>query len=121
MTINKVSVQVDKIRSYQTLVYKTGKRSFRTKEYNDYIQMISLQLGKLKAVKGHYSLKLTFITPVKTIGDIDNITKPISDILELSGKVENDRYCVHLEAEKILDRKAKPTIIIQTQERRLNE
>lgn len=117
MKINKVAVEVDKIRSYQNLTYKNGRYSFRTKEYKEYIQMISLQLGKLKSVKGTYSLKLTFITPVKTIGDIDNITKPISDILEMNGKVENDRYCVHLEVEKILNRKAKPTIIIQTQER----
>ena len=52
MKINKVTVQVDRIRSYQTLTYKNGRKSFREQEYKDYIQMISLQLGKLKTDKG---------------------------------------------------------------------
>lgn len=109
-----IVVKVRKIRSYQTLVYKNGNRTYRTKDYKDYIQEIGLQLGRLKAVKGEYELKLLFHFNKGTTIDIDNAIKPISDILELKGKVDNDRKCVHLFARKIIDRSLKmPEIHIE--------
>lgn len=69
-------IKVDKIRSYQTLVYKNGNRTFRKKAYNDYIQEISLQLDK-KKYKGNVAVKVKFNCKNRTVGDIDNIYKPI--------------------------------------------
>ena len=120
--INKAIVKVDRIRSYQTMVYKRGHKSFRKQEYKDYINEIALQLGKLKSIEGKYALKLTFISRHARVGDIDNLVKPISDILEMTKKVKNDRDCVLLQAELIIDKSAKTsTIVIQTQKRKQNE
>lgn len=91
--MNKVEVKVDKIRSYQTLTYKNGHRSFRTKEYKAYIQEISYQLMPLKAVERNTEVKIDihYKHKNKVRPDIDNATKPILDILQMSGKLHNDR------------------------------
>ena len=96
--MNKVEVKVDKIRSYQTLVYKNGNRSFRNKEYKAYIAQISHQLQPLKAVdrKAEVFVKLHFKHTNKVKPDIDNATKPILDILQMSGKLHNDRNVTEL-------------------------
>lgn len=106
-SMNKVEVQVDKIRSYQTLTYKKGKGSFRTKEYKEYIRVISLQLGNLRAVERLKPLKvkLHFKCVNKTVGDLDNIEKPILDILQMCGKIPNDRQVVKKYSEKTFGHK----------------
>ena len=92
-------IKVDKIRSYQVLCYKNGYRSFRTKEYKDYIEEISSQLDK-KEYKGDVAISVHFRCKNETVGDIDNITKPILDILQINGIIENDRKVLKLELEK---------------------
>lgn len=42
-----IEVKVDKIRSYQTLVYKNGNSTFQKKEYKEYQNEIKLQLLNL--------------------------------------------------------------------------
>lgn len=100
--MNKIEVQVDKIRSYQTLVYKNGARTFPKTEYKEYRRIISLQLGKLKAMdrSSKLSVSLHFKCKNKTVGDLDNITKPILDILQLTGKINNDRNVLELNTKK---------------------
>ena len=100
--MKKIEVQVDKIRSYQTLVNKRGYGSYRTPEYKEYIRVISLQLGKLKAMdrSSKLSVSLHFKCKNKTVGDLDNITKPILDILQLTGKINNDRNVLELNTKK---------------------
>lgn len=100
-------VKVNRIRSYQTLVYKNGNRTHRTQEYKSYIQEVGLQLGRLKAVKGKFEVKIIFYSNDARVGDLDNITKPIMDILQMRGKIKNDRLCEHMFLRKIIDKSLK--------------
>ena len=97
------SVQVDKIRSYQTLVYKNGRTTFKKSEYMAYERDIALQIGKLHQVNGNgpIQVEITFKSHTKAIGDIDNITKPILDILQSTGKINNDKQIVDLKIKKL--------------------
>ena len=98
--VNKTEVKVDKIRSYQTLIAQANNRRFRTKEYKAYIQEISYQLMPLRAIERNKDLRVEIhfkhINRVKP--DIDNATKPILDILQMSGKVHDDKNVVEYEA-----------------------
>lgn len=115
--MNTVEVKVKKIRSYQTLVSKIGKRSYRTKEYNAYIQEVGYQINKLTPIPKGIDIKLTlhFKNKTKVIGDIDNITKPIQDILQISGKVVDDKDIRHLDAKISTGHKA-TSIVIEIEE-----
>ena len=97
-----IKIKVDKIRSYQTLVYKRGRNSFRTKEYKDYIQEIKSQLIGVPKITDSIDLKvnITFKCKNKVVGDIDNITKPILDILQMNGNIKNDKQIVELNLKK---------------------
>lgn len=98
----KKTIKVDKIRSYQTLTYKNGRNSFRTKEYKEYIKEIRYQLIGLPKITDLRDLKvkLTFNCKNKVVGDIDNITKPIMDILQMNGNIKNDKQIVELNLKK---------------------
>lgn len=98
----KKEIKVDKIRSYQVLVYKNGRNSFRTKEYKDYIQEIKSQLIGVPKITDSIDLKvnITFKCKNKVVGDIDNITKPILDILQMNGNIKNDKQIVELNLKK---------------------
>lgn len=96
-----LEIKVDKIRSYQTLVFKNGYRSFRTKEYKDYINEITSQLGPLKQfLDGDLKITIHFKNKNRVIGDLDNITKPILDILQMNGNIKNDKQVVELDLKK---------------------
>lgn len=96
--MNKVIVQIDKIRSYQTLVYKRGKDTFKKSAYRQYERDIAIQLGSLKPIEHKKPIKATIVfkSHTRAIGDNDNITKPILDILESTNKISNDKYIVDL-------------------------
>jgi Holliday junction resolvase RusA-like endonuclease len=100
--MSKVEVKVDKIRSYQTLVYKNGNHSFPKKEYKDYEQEIRLQLMMLPRIRElvDTSLKIHFKCKNKVVGDLDNITKPLMDILQRNGYIVNDKQITELELKK---------------------
>ncbi len=97
-----IKIKVDKIRSYQTLVYKNGKHTFRTKAYADYECEIKSQLIGLPIITDLRDLKvnITFKCKNKVVGDIDNICKPILDILQLNGNIKNDKQIVELNLKK---------------------
>lgn len=97
-----ITIKVDKIRSYQTLVYKNGNRTFTKKEYKDYEQEIRLQLMMLPRIRENVpiSLKIHFKCKNKVVGDLDNITKPILDILQRNGYIVNDKQITELELKK---------------------
>lgn len=98
----KKEIKVDKIRSYQTLTYKNGRNSFRTKAYKEYIKEIRYQLIGLPIITDLRDLKanITFHCKNKVVGDIDNITKPILDILQMNGNIKNDKQIVELNLKK---------------------
>ncbi len=97
-----VEVKVGKIRSYQTLVYKNGKYTYRTKAYTDYQKEIRSQLIGVPKITDLIDLKVSIIFKCKNkvVGDIDNITKPILDILQLNGNIKNDKQIVELNLKK---------------------
>lgn len=98
-----VEIFVDKIRSYQVLVYKRGRNSFRTKVYKEYIKEIRYQLIGLPKITDLRDLKvnITFNCKNKVVGDIDNICKPILDILQLNGNIKNDKQITELNLKKL--------------------
>jgi Holliday junction resolvase RusA-like endonuclease len=97
-------IRVEKIFSYQTLVYKNGNRTFRKKRYLDYIKEIGYQLDKTKYV-GQVAVNITFHCKNKVIGDLDNITKPILDTLQEYGLIENDKNILELNLKKVFGSK----------------
>ena len=91
----KSIVIVDKIRSYQTLVYKNGHKTFKRKEYTQYTQEVKKQLNLDEYYTDNVEVKIDFYSHTKAIGDLDNITKPILDILQ-GNVIANDRQVVKL-------------------------
>ena len=120
LNCNKVNVKVPKILSYQTLVVKNGNRSYKTKTYKDYQNIISLQLNRLPTIehKEPLTVFIRFNCINKTVGDLDNITKPILDTLEDNDKLYNDRYITSLQLEKTFGHKEN-SIDIQIQEKEI--
>lgn len=98
----KVEIKVPKILSYQTLVYKNGKRTHTLDVYKEYKRLIGFQTAKLPMIsdKRELYIKVTFKSHDKRIGDIDNIVKPILDTLQKYGKIYDDRYVTKLDLEK---------------------
>jgi Holliday junction resolvase RusA-like endonuclease len=101
----KSIIKVNKIRSYQTLVYKNGNRTFKKKEYTKYIQEIQKQLKDDHTFTKDIMVSIKFYSNTRAIGDLDNITKPILDILQSSGIISNDRYIIKLELSKVFGSK----------------
>lgn len=95
----KSIVWVDKIRSYQTLVYKNGQRTFKRKAYIDYTEQIKKQLEIDEYYTDDVEVRIDFYSHTKAIGDLDNITKPILDILQ-GTVIANDRQVVKLKLSK---------------------
>lgn len=97
-----VEIKVNKIRSYQTLVYKRGYNSFQTEEYKNYQEEIRIQLLKLNRIKDLRDIKVSlhFKCKNKVVGDLDNITKPILDILQKYEYIKNDKQIVELNLKK---------------------
>lgn len=98
----KKTIKVNKIMSYQTLVYKNGKSSFRNKTYKTYIQEIGYQIRNLKRFDDNKDLhvRIHFKCKNRVVGDIDNITKPILDILQIYDVIKDDRKIVRLDLTK---------------------
>ena len=60
--MNKTTLYVKKIRSYQTLVYKNGARTFRKPDYEEYENEMSDGIQRLTPIRGTVPIfiKLTF-------------------------------------------------------------
>lgn len=98
----KKTIEVRKILSYQTLIYKNGKNSFKKKEYREYEKEIRWQLIGMPKITDLRDLKIniTFNCKNKVVGDLDNICKPVLDILQLNGNIKNDKQIVELSLKK---------------------
>lgn len=86
-----MTIKVNKIYSYQTLVYKNGSKTFRRTKYIDYMREIGLQARSLGTFTGAVKVIIHFKNKTKVLGDIDNITKPILDTLQEYGIIDNDK------------------------------
>lgn len=116
-TTNSKEVFVDKIRSYQTLVYKNGRNTFKKKEYTDYQNEITYQLTGLVRINDMRYIKVSieFRNKNKVLGDLDNITKPILDILQRNGNIQNDSQIIELSLKKSFNHKDS-SIVIEIEE-----
>lgn len=86
---------IPKIRSYQTLVYKNGTKTFRTKEYIDYFKFMTenaLFKGEYDTFESPINVKITLNFSDFTFkrSDVDNLAKPILDWLEKDEIIKND-------------------------------
>ena len=99
-----MKIKVNKIYSYQTLVYKNGSRTFRKKKYNEYIKEIGEQLDDVLH-ENDVSIHIIFRCKDKRVGDIDNITKPVLDTLQEYGVIKNDKQVIELHLRKIFNAK----------------
>lgn len=99
-------IPVHKILSYQTLVYKNGSRTFKKKAYHDYQTELSLHMNRIPKYSGDLRVVIYFHCKNRTVGDLDNITKPILDTLQACGVIKDDRYIVALELYKSFNHKA---------------
>lgn len=102
--LNMMKIKVNKIYSYQTLVYKNGSRTFRKKKYNEYIKEIGEQLDDVSH-EDDVSIHIIFKCKDKRVGDIDNITKPILDTLQEYGVINNDKQVIELHLRKVFNAK----------------
>ena len=109
-----MTIQVNKIYSYQTLVYKNGNRTFRKAKYTKYIDEIRQQLDD-STFDGDVEVWITFYNKNKVLGDLDNITKPILDTLQEHGTIKNDRQITKLHIEKVTNH-TKTQIMIKIKE-----
>lgn len=79
-------VKLDRIRSYQTLVKKHGKRSYRTMDYKVISMEIKNQLQKSKVLKfednAKLGIELHFFSKRKSLPDFDNASKFFVDVLQ---------------------------------------
>lgn len=97
-----------KIRSYQTLVYKNGSKTFRKKDYKAYEQL--LMDNGMEHMKEwntsewtYYEVSIHFILKGKRQLDLDNMAKAILDIMEQNNIISNDKYIYKLELSKALE------------------
>ena len=83
-------------------MYKRGRNSFQKKEYKDYQNEIRLQLLKLPRIKDLRDIKVSlhFKCKNKVVGDLDNISKPILDILQANDYIKNDKQITELSLKK---------------------
>lgn len=76
-------------------------RRFKTEEYHDYEELMLLLLPKKKKVTGPVHLSYRFFMSAFGRSDVDNLLKPLTDILVKKGYIEDDRMVYKISAEKI--------------------
>ena len=88
-------------------------RRFRTKDYLSYEKELSLKLGKLEKIKGYITvvIELYLVNDKRT--DIDNVLKPLLDILTKKGAWEDDRKIRELHIYKYPSKKDRLNIVIE--------
>src|SRR3990167_2241316 len=77
-----------------------GKR-FKTKEYEKYELDLSRLLKKQEIIFGPVRVRLRFHLKELYRGDLDNLIKPLMDILVKKGYLEDDRKVLKYELEKV--------------------
>jgi Holliday junction resolvase RusA-like endonuclease len=98
-------IKVGNIKSYQVLIKHYNKRTIRSLAYSDYAKTIILQAGANPTISKDdlYKIEIKFNlgykkTPRKI--DLDNIYKPLIDILEENGYLFNDAQIMEANIKK---------------------
>lgn len=84
-------------------IWRQGKgRVHKAKEYTDWIALaaweIRAQLGPKKVITQPFKLELRVNRPDKRKRDLDNLLKPILDLIAHYGLIENDSLCHWIDA-----------------------
>jgi Holliday junction resolvase RusA-like endonuclease len=76
-------------------------RRFKTKDYLQYERDVLLLLPKNVIIKGEVEVNVKYFCKHYGLLDIDNISKPLLDILVKNGMIEDDRKITKLVLQKI--------------------
>ncbi|MBU1067722.1 RusA family crossover junction endodeoxyribonuclease [Patescibacteria group bacterium] len=76
-------------------------RRFKTKEYKQYEEILSYIMPQKKKYKGFINIHYKFYLITWGRRDVDNMIKPLQDILVKNGIIEDDRKIISFTAEKI--------------------
>jgi len=76
-------------------------RRFKTQDYKDYERDLLLILPKQETFTVPIIVKYKFYLKHFKITDLDNLIKPLQDILQKAGYFKDDRLIYKLEAEKV--------------------
>ena len=84
-------------------IWRTGgKRVYRSAKYMAWREAASVeslaQFKQKNKILGPYKLTITAARPDKRRRDLDNLLKPISDLLRFIGAIEDDSLCEMLTA-----------------------
>ena len=90
-----VDILLPRVPSINRL-WRIGKgRMFRSAEYQNWLAecTILIRQQRIKLITGKYQLLIRAVRPDKRRRDIDNLIKPISDLLQHTGIIEDDCLC----------------------------
>lgn len=72
---------------------KLGKHGlYNSPEYQTYKYLIKHYISNEKAVHGRFLIRIEPNEPLKHVPDLDNIVKPLLDVLQDNGIIENDKF-----------------------------
>lgn len=90
-------------------------RRFKSAKYNKFEIDVNKILPRAKKTrKGEVEIHYTFYIKNYGMTDVDNLIKPIQDIIVKKGYIEDDRKIVFLSAEKIKSKEEKIIIEIRS-------
>lgn len=80
-----------------------GRGRVKTERYKTWLNAAgwNVKLAKPSPLKGAYTLEITLFQSQKRKRDIDNVVKPISDLLVEHQLVEDDSLCTRLVVQRI--------------------
>jgi len=78
-----------------------GGRRYKSSDYVQFERDVLFLLPKLECLKGPIKVSYKFYLKNCKITDVDNLIKPLQDILQKAGYFEDDRFIYKIEAEKI--------------------
>ena len=94
-----------------------GKAPFKSAEYSSWLSHAGLLVNSQKpgCVEGPYALHIAAGKPDNRQRDIDNLIKPIGDLLQAAGVVTNDYLCQSVSAEWVTGIEGVRVSIVSTQ------
>lgn len=95
-----------------------GKGTLKSREYREWLERAANWLvgQRYAEFPGAYRLRIVATPPDRRGRDIDNLIKPVSDLLKMAGIVADDKYARFVSAEWSDSPPAKPGQVIVTLE-----
>ena len=97
--MNKIDVEL-KIKPLSINQCFQGRR-YKTRNYDDYIKEFLILLPKKTQIKGEIGIKMMFWLQNSKRCDLDNLCKPILDILVKKGYIQDDRAVQEIYLKKV--------------------